>query len=171
MTGDLYGLWAPVYRELGYSARPCLGKQCKEKKWQLADSDLPPNLLDNWLKNRREYNIGLRTSTIFPDGTLFGALDIDSRNNRYVDIARVLLKNPVSGRIGSKGAVFFFRYFPLVAKPQLQYKVGKELIAELLLTQLVIIPPSIHPDTEQPYQWIGKPLHEVDYHELPLIGE
>lgn len=170
-SAGIYEFWAPIYRQLGYEPRPVEGKECKEMRWQRADKDLPLSLLDNWVKNRPNHNIALRTGSMFPDGTLFGALDVDSKNDRYVDIARVLLKDPISGRFGSKGAAFFFRYLPLVGKPRLQYKVGGELIAELLLTRLVVIPPSIHPDTQNPYQWIGKPLHEVDYRELPLIGE
>jgi hypothetical protein len=34
-----------------------------------------------------------------------------------------------------------------------------------------VIPPTIHPDTNESYRWIGTPLLNVDFSTLPLIGE
>lgn len=130
--GNPYG-WAPLYRSLGYETRPCIGKECKEKKWQLPDSMQTPGIVEKWDKTRVGYNIALRTSTSFPDGTLFGALDIDHPDPRYVELAREMLQNPVSGRVGKKGAVFFFRYLPLRGRPCIKYVANEQLVADVIL--------------------------------------
>ncbi|MBN8544257.1 MAG: bifunctional DNA primase/polymerase [Alphaproteobacteria bacterium] len=181
-----FGTWAKIYRDLGLSPRPLkypgadsrtgklLGKACKERGWQLPDSELPPGTVEKWDAQYGHYNIGLLMGTPLPDGTLLGALDID--HDQYVPLGRALLGNPSCGRVGKKGAVYFVRFTPLEAK--VKYKVKGEQnaafgqVAEFLLQRtLCVIPPSIHPDIEQPYRWIGTPLHEMDFNQLPLIGE
>ena len=167
-----YATFEQSYRGLGYSVRPSTGKSCYEKGWNVSDDELPPGTYERWLKEMPKFNIGLRMGTEYPDGTRIGALDIDHLNPKYVELGRLLLGNPVSGRVGSKGAVFFFRYPPLKFKHRKQILLnGKELVADILLTGLVVIPPSIHPGTKKPYTWLGKPLHETHYSELPFIGE
>jgi hypothetical protein len=43
-------------------------------------------------------------------------------------------------------------------------------VGELLCrSRFCVLPPTIHPNTERPYRWIGTPLHEVDFHALPII--
>ena len=39
----------------------------------------------------------------------------------------------------------------------------------LFVKKLCVIPPTIHPDTGQAYRWIGTPLHEVEFNELPIV--
>jgi hypothetical protein len=108
------------------------------------------------------------------DGTRLGALDVD--RNEYTALGRALLRNPICGRVGQKGAVFFVRVRGNLGNPEFYVsgpdgkKWGK--VAECLFSKkLCVIPPTIHPDTNQPYRWIGTPLHEVDLLALPLIGE
>jgi len=169
-----YGTWAQVYRELGLWPRPLIGKACKQKNWQLPDNELPPGTLDTWDKKYETSNIGLLMGSPLEDGTLLGALDID--HDDYVGLGRTLLGNPPCGRFGSKGAVFFVRISPSL--PSQKFKVkgdsehgGIQALECLFKKCLCAIPPSIHPDTEQPYRWIGTPLHEIDFTKLPLIGE
>jgi hypothetical protein len=43
-------------------------------------------------------------------------------------------------------------------------------VAECLFSKkLCVIPPTIHPETGRPYEWIGRALHEVDFSELPIV--
>jgi hypothetical protein len=109
-----------------------------------------------------------------PDGTRLGALDID--RDEYTALGRTLLNNPICGRVGQKGAVFFVRVNGDLGNPEFRVrgpdskKWGK--VAECLFRKkLCVIPPTIHPITQSPYRWIGTPLHEVDLSSLPLIGE
>jgi hypothetical protein len=58
-----------------------------------------------------DHGIGLVMGSPLPDGTTFGALDID--RNEYVRVAKAMLSgDPPCGRFGSKGAVFFVRVAP-----------------------------------------------------------
>lgn len=169
-----YGDIAPTYQSLGFWARPVIGKKAKIKDWQKSDGELGQNILDEWQKSKAADNIALLMGSPFPDGTRLGALDID--HDGYVELGRVILRDPPCGRIGSKGAVFFVRTQPNVKNMKLRVKgeLGKaygqvlEIMAE---RSLIVIPPSIHPETNEQYKWIGTPLHELDYKNLPIIGE
>lgn len=180
-----YGDWAKVYRDIGLEPRPvrypgsdpktgkAFGKACKEPNWNKQDEDIP-QLLAEWDAKYPHYNIGLRMGTLLPDGTRLGALDVD--HDDYVGLAKTLFGGEVfSGRFGSKGIVIFFRYLtaPQKRKHKVIMRPGEDAVqvVELLLEgQLCVIPPSIHPDTKNPYVWVGMPLHEVDLLQLPLIG-
>lgn len=180
-----YGTWSKIYRDLGFYPRPLkypgadkkgtrFGKACKEKGWQISDPQLPPGTIERWDAQYAHYNIGLLMGSPLPDGTLLGALDID--HDDYVALGRVLLGDPPCGRRGMKGAVFFIRHALPIPK-KLKYTVKGEQnesfgqVAELLLQRAIcVIPPSTHPDTTSPYQWLGTPLHEIDLTKLPFIG-
>ena len=108
-----------------------------------------------------------------PDGTLLGALDID--HDDYVRVASVLLGgNPPCGRFGSKGIAYFVRVTGDGKYRQFKYKPegASKFVAvgELLCSKrLCVIPPTIHPNTEKPYRWVGNSLLETRYTELPII--
>lgn len=169
-----FGTWAKKYRKLGCWPRPINmgGKACKEKFWQLPDHEQPPKVLKEWVETKANHGIGLLMGSPIGDGTLLGALDID--HDLYVPIARVLLGEiPPCGRFGSKGAVFFVRFEPGIKSTGFSVK-GKfsdyGQVAELLFEKkLCVIPPSIHPNTNNPYVWLGTPLHEMDLTKLPLV--
>lgn len=167
---------AIIFNDLGmWSRRIRLGtKACYDKGWQMPNNDLPAKTLQNWLDTWSNFGIGLLMGSPIADGTRLGALDVD--RNEYTALARTLLRNPVSGRVGEKGAVFFVRVRGDLGNPEFRIagpegkKWGK--VAEcLFVKKLCVIPPTIHPNTRQPYRWIGTPLHEVDLLSLPLIGE
>jgi hypothetical protein len=91
-----------------------------------------------------------------------------------VRLGRASLLDAPSGRIGKKGAVFFVRVRG--APRNLEFRVKEDTdrrfgkVAECLFSKkLCVIPPTIHPDTSQAYRWIGRPLHEVDFNELPIV--
>ena len=101
---------APIMVEAGFEPRPVTKKACYIKNWQRPLTEFPPNQLDQWIEKFPDHGIGLVMGSTFPDGTLLGGLDID--HDDYTDLGVALLGNPVSGRVGSKGAVLFFRYPP-----------------------------------------------------------
>jgi hypothetical protein len=108
----------------------------------------------------------------FPDGTTLGALDID--HDEYVRLGRASLLDAPSGRVGKKGVVFFVRVHGHLSNPE--FKVRGEAnkrygkVAEcLFVRKLCVIPPTIHPDIGQPYCWFGRPLHELNFDELPIV--
>jgi hypothetical protein len=171
---SIFAHWGGEYRRRGYWPRPItLGtKACHVLEWQKPDSELPDATLTTWLTSHANFGIGLLMGSPFPDGTALGALDID--RDEYLRIGRVVLRDPPSGRIGKKGAVHFVRVRGPLSNPE--FKVRSEernrhgKVAEcLFVRRLCVIPPTNHPDTAQAYRWIGRPLHEIDFNELPIV--
>ena len=171
-----FGEWAPTFRGIGKWPRPITKgtKASLVKEWQVPDDQKPQAELERWLKRYDNLGIGLLMGSPFPDGTTLGALDVD--RDEYVGLANVLLQSPVCGRIGKKGAVFFVRVAGNFGNPE--FRVGGALAKEwdkvaecLFRKKLCVIPPTIHPETNRSYRWIGTPLHEVDFASLPLIGD
>jgi len=110
--------WVRTYRELNYWPRPINPgtKACKIPNWQLPDDQQKPGTLENWMRRYADYGIGLLMGSPLPDGTRLGALDVD--RNQYVALARLLLLDPICGRVGQKGAVFFVRYRGQLGNPE-----------------------------------------------------
>ena len=170
----LFAEWAEVYRRRGYWPRPITPgtKACHVREWQKPDSELSEATLASWLTSHANCGVGLLMGSPFPDGTTLGALDID--RDEYVRLGRASLIDCPSGRIGRKGAVFFVRVRGPLSNPEFKVR-GEEgtrygKVAEcLFVRRLCVIPPTIHPDTGQAYRWIGRPLHEVDFDELPIV--
>jgi hypothetical protein len=166
----IFAEWARVYRELGSWPRPITigSKACHVPGWQKPDAELPAAALASWPIKYGHLVVGLLTGSPFPDGTTLGALDID--RDEYVCIGRALLRDPPCGRIGKKGAVFFVRVRGRLSNPEFRVGGKGDKVAECLFTKkLCVIPPTIHPDTGQAYRWIGTPLHEIDFRELPIV--
>jgi hypothetical protein len=176
MTGapPIFAHWAGVYRRRGYWPRPITPgtKACRLPEWQRPDSELSEATLASWLTSHANFGIGLLMGSPLQDYTTLGALDIDS--DEYVRIGQALLRDPACGRVGKKGAVLFFRVRGPLGNPEFRVR-GEEgtrlgKVAEcLFVRRLCIIPPTIHPETGQPYRWIGRPLHEVEFTELPIV--
>ena len=156
-----------MYRRRGYWPRPItIGtKACHVRDWQKPDSELPDATLASWLTSHANHEGE-------PDVTALGALDMD--RDEYVRIGRTVLRDPPSGRIGKKGAVLFVCVRGPLGNPEFKVR-GEEAkyygkVAEcLFVKKLCVIPPTIHPDTGEAYRWIGGPLHEVDFDELPIV--
>jgi bifunctional DNA primase/polymerase-like protein len=175
MTDRIFAEHAQAYTEAGYWPRPIKNgtKGSHLRNWQKPDPDRAEKTILSWQKTYPDAGIGLLLGSPFLDGTLLGALDID--HDDYVRVASVLLGgNPPCGRFGSKGIAYFVRvagdgkYRQFKFKPEGSSKFVA--VAELLCTKrLCVIPPTIHPKTERPYHWIGKPLLETPYTELPII--
>ena len=168
MTDKPFGEFARLYRERGFWPRPIApgSKACPIKGWQRPDSDFPPESMELWASKHGSSGLGLLMGSPFPDGTLLAALDID--RDEYVPLARALLRDPPSGRIGAKGAAFFCRVRGDGRYRQFKTKEGP--IGELLCERrLCVLPPTIHPKTGLPYRWIGVPIQEVSFEQLPLV--
>ena len=172
MSDFIFKDWAQTYRNLGLEPRPVMpgGKACKVKGWQKSDAEIGQAELESWLAKYPNQGIGLRMGTPLPGGGKLGALDID--RDDYVRLGQALLGNPPCGRFGSKGAVFFVRVIGNLGNPKFKIKGSKQAVVECLFDgTFCVIPPTIHPDTDEAYRWIGTPLHELDLNKLPVIGE
>ena len=167
---SIFAEWARVYRERGYWPRPITEgrKACHLRDWQRPDHEIPAAELASWPTKYGPLGIGLLMGSPFPDGTTLGALDID--HDDYVRVGRALLRDPPCGRIGKRGAVFFVRVRGRLRNPEFRVAGKGDKVAEcLFVKKLCVIPPTIHPDTGQAYRWIGTPLHEIDFNQLPIV--
>jgi Bifunctional DNA primase/polymerase, N-terminal len=167
---SIFADWVDLYRRLGYWPRPITmgSKACHLRDWQRPDAEIPEAELASWSIKYGHLGVGLLMGSPFPDGTTLGASDID--HDDYVRVGAALLNNPPSGRIGKKGAVFFVRVRGRLGNPEFRVAGKGDKVAECLFAKkLCVIPPTIHPDTGQAYRWIGTPLHEIDFNELPIV--
>jgi len=173
---NIFGYWAPIYRKLGYMPRPVwhMTKATQIPGWQKADNEIPPAELQSWLANYGSFGVAVLNGSPFPDGTTLGTLDID--HDAYVPIARTLLRDPPCGRIGSKGIAYFVRVRGNLGNRKFKVKGDAnseygQVLECLFRKSICVIPPTIHPNTGQPYRWVGTPLHEMRFSDLPVIGE
>ena len=173
MSNPIYKNHAEELRKLGLQARPVKSgcKACKEKGWQRPDEEISVEEKQSWLEKCADHGIGLLLGSLLPDGTRLGALDID--RDDYVRVSAALLGNPPCERIGAKGVAWFVRVRGELGVKKFDVKCADGTVihvGELLCQKrLLVIPPTIHPDTNQPYRWVGKSLLEVDYTDLPIV--
>ena len=169
----IFAHWAGVYRRRGYWPRPITpgSKACHVREWQKPDSELPEATLTSWLTSHANFGIGLLMGSPSPDGTTLGALDID--HDEYVRLGRASLLDAPCGRIGRKGAAFFVRVRGRPSNPEFRVRgeEGKHLgkVAECSSQKALRHPaddPS-RPRTTLPLD--RRPLHEVDFNELPIV--
>lgn len=116
----------------------------------------------NWLKA----NIGIITGTKATSSHMVAAVDYDTDDPEILaDLESALPPSPVRKR-GRRGYTSFY----LVP---LRTKGFRTAIVELLTdTRQTVIPGSIHPDTGQPYVWMGeKTLENTHARDLPVLSE
>jgi len=99
-------------------------------------------------------------------------IDTDDEDIRAA-LAEVIPDSPVKKR-GQKGYSAFFRGSENIIARAFSISVfGKqERIVDLLAYgKQTVCPPTIHPDTEEPYQWLGEPLEYFTPDDLPLLDD
>jgi hypothetical protein len=98
-------------------------------------------------------------------------LDID--RPEYVDPIVTAIGGAPCQRIGAKGTAIPVRVLGMAKnfsfKPKLEGKRGPASVECLFTRKLCVIPPTIHPDTSRPYEWVGTPLIKLDLDDLPII--
>ena len=157
---------APKLWALGLPVMPLevKGKAAILKKWQhLAERMPTPDEQAFWLRNYSNGNIGL------PLGPQAGcvALDIDTEDEKLYNLVCSLVPSSPWNRVGRHGKVMLFKY---TGQKTFRIKdVEGVTICELLSagTQIVI-PPSIHPNTQRPYT-ANADLSEV-IKDLPVLN-
>lgn len=170
MSG-IFAKWAPIYWAAGYNPLPISPNQkaCHLNGWQ---EPMNEGRFDEVLRTHGHYGIGILMGTPSGDGTTLLALDID--HDSYTPIAKVVMGHPPAMRKGKKGVGIICRVRGIPHKSEFRFggELGQKFKkhAELLgRHRLLVIPPTIHPETGQPYVWLGKPLHEIPFDQLPII--
>lgn len=173
MTTEVRELAAKLAR-LGYHTVP-LSYKTKlppNRSWETLRIGLSD--IDAFYPAGKNHNIGLLLSTEITDSVFIVAFDIDLEDDLLISRVRMAVGPGAIRKKGKKGVTLLAR--SAVARPtkRMQRKVdGRNVMAVELLGQRTqtVIPPSVHPETNEPYVWIGKSLDEVDPSSLPLVTD
>lgn len=119
-------------------------------------------------------NIGLLVGTEVADGLFVGALDVDLEDDTMIQRIKYALGWPMVNLVskkGSKGITFIVRSKTPLANKKLKRTLddGKKVMALEVLGRRAqtVLPPSIHPETNEPYQWLERSLIEIPPQVLP----
>lgn len=161
MSDKPYDLTRQGYLEKGFWVRRTSpGKKgCRDQNWQRQQPEV---------EQTAPYDgIALMAGSPLPDGTTLGFIDVD--HDGLTRAFRLWL-NPRCERIGKKGTAIPVRVDGNVVNGKFyMVNVGKPAVELMAHQSIVVIPPSIHPDTKKAYEWRGTPLLEMDPEELPLV--
>lgn len=122
---------------------------------------------DKWKANDSPNGIGLLTGKKVTEDKIIIGIDVDLEE--YVGPVERIIGPYPSAKKGAKGITIFALTDANVRKMSIPKK-GRRAI-DVLSRSISVLPPTIHPDTGQPYQWIGEPLYEIDIMALPYISE
>ena len=108
-------------------------------------------------------NVGVRCG----DGGLI-AFDFDD-DETALAISEVFPESPVN-KVGQRAWTSFYRADSDTPSEDFYDTNGKKVLQILSSGRQTVIPPSIHPDTKQPYRWRnGHSLYDTALHDLPSL--
>jgi len=168
----------PEYKDKGLVITPLLGKRPFVKNWENTNTETI--LTDDFYLTQNGKKIPLKKANIGllcgePSGVV--CIDIDTFDE---DIEQIILNSlpetPVMKK-GKKGVNFFYRFN---GEATVNYKnplTKRDNLFELISTgRQTVLPPSIHPDTKEPYEWCDKEgnpaphtLTNTDLDSLPTL--
>jgi hypothetical protein len=140
------GEWALWYAAMGWPVFPCRGKRPMMKQWQrVASAD--PERIRQWWTDAPMANIGCAMGAIW-------ALDCDARHEgpdtlRALEQRYAPLPRTVTSLTGSGGGSCHYLWQG-TAKNKAKLGSGLDVQGP---GSYIILPPSIHPDTHEPYCW------------------
>lgn len=111
---------------------------------------------EQWRLHHQNSNIGL------PLGPCSGVsvIDIDTDDETVIKAILSVLPKPLWVRKGAKGAVLGYKYNPALKTFRIRTMNNESIVEYLSEGTYVVLPPSIHPKTDQPYVE-NTPLHMV----------
>lgn len=119
-------------------------------------------------------NIGLMQGVMAADKTFGVVLDIDIDDPPLIGCVEAAIGRPCPKKLGKKGVSFLVRGIGDIPSGTFHdYRNGKKPAGDILAKgKQTVIPPSIHPDTGEPYRWLTKMTpSNTPYHELPIIDD
>lgn len=152
----MFGEYAEKLWDAGLSIIPCKGKVPIVKNWaQFSHHQVEPAELGMWEQQYAKCNIGLVC------GPASGIVVLDIDDSSLFDL---LPKSPVvwRGREGRESRAFKW------SGENTEHYQGVDIIG---VGGQSILPPSIHPDTKQPYVWLNNALPYEDLPELPKMRD
>ena len=172
---DIFGAHAPTYWERGYSPLPIKthSKAPEIKAWSGYCDNLPNSeRRGEWLGKfgDSDSGIGLCCGTeVMPDYRLVG-IDID--DDRLVRAVDAFTGHSPAAKRGRKGLTLFVRSLKNdKLKSTALTNPDKNGVIDILSSgKQTILPPSLHPETGEPYTWREKSLLDVQFSELPIFN-
>lgn len=123
----------------------------------------------------RPSNIGIRMGDALPDGTYLVGIDVDIEEHALHRAVRMAIGESVPVKKGKKGATYIVRFNAEVRTHKIRWvREGKNVPAIDILGRgsQTVLPPSIHPQTGQPYIWVsGTPLTDITIREIPVFND
>lgn len=164
---EIFGKYAPLYYEKNIPVIPLWDKKTKSKHgkvpipegWQAFKEIMPPKgSQKQWLTLNKENNIGL---VLGPQSGIV-VMDIDTDNEELIAAVEKILPPSPWSRVGKKGKVLAYKY---TKHSDQTFRIKENgatspLVEFLSCGAQVVLPPSIHPDTQEPYTE-NRPLLEV----------
>jgi hypothetical protein len=167
---NAFGLYAPLLRRNGYSPVPieprskrplaAIGDWNRLRATPLTDEEIA-------VIARKYPNAGL--------GLLGGyrglvPIDIDTDDADIQAAIDTVLPKYLVAKRGRRGITLFYRDPSGGIKPRKFKRADGSMIMEVLTTGQVVVPPTIHPETQRPYQWVTEcTLFEASIDDLPEL--
>lgn len=151
------------------------GKMPKSTGWQ-THTPTEESILRDFA---RPSNIGIRTGDIKSDNTCLIAVDVDIEEIELIKCVERAIGEKVPCKRGKKGYTYLFRIDRQVKTHKIYWtrkddsgkSKKKPAIDVLCRGAQTVIPPSVHPETNEPYKWLsGQSLEETPYETLPVLG-
>lgn len=168
------------YHDKGYSVIPIHPgtKRPFPNEWSTwASNPLPKEKLVEWKSKVPNGGIGLCLGP--QSGLTAFDYDLDLTDPLHKElhdkIVHLLPKSPVS-KLGKKGGTLFFRFngeeSTTIKKPFGKAKGSLNVCEVLAAGRQTVLPPSIHPETGEPYRWNGEAdLLACDPSNLPILPQ
>lgn len=98
-------------------------------------------------------------------------IDIDTDDAELMAAVLAVLPDSEVKKRGNKGFSAFYRGSPAIVSAP--FSVGKTRVVDLLAYgRQTVLPPTIHPDTGQPYHWLGsETLETISIKDLPVLPD
>jgi Bifunctional DNA primase/polymerase, N-terminal len=141
------------------------------RNWTSYCSNLPkPETQASWLRAYAHCGLGLGLGHEVIPGYRIAAVDVD--DDDFVRLATVIVGGDAASKVGKKGRTLF-----VVVPSGDKIKSTKLLDAEkrgaidfLFNGRMTLLPPSLHPETRQPYKWTSGSLLDVELSTLPVFN-
>lgn len=164
MTNKIFATYAPLYFEKGFSVIPAIGKRPLVKSWSKYCEELPSrDEFEDWVKKYPHANISLCM------GSASGIIGLDFDENIKGEHDKILKIIPESTlkKVGKKGFTLFYKFCGEVSK---SYSIEGTASLDILSSKRAcVLPPSIHPETGEPYRWEDCDILNFDIGRLPCL--
>ena len=158
---------ASRYIDNGKPVIPVFGKAPRLDNWQRYCDSIPLDEEFDVFNFNGATGIGL----CLGQASGICCIDIDIEDEKLLnEVERAIQHSPCS-KIGKKGATYFYRLPTHVPLQQIQtVKMNGGEVEFFFGRKQTVLPPSIHPETKEPYRWTGEALsHDYDIENLPIF--